>query len=617
MIQRFLKSPLSWLLLFQTLLVCIIFQQILFQPSRFYTNNTWDGIRTLFTIQTYVEQEAPNSWERFNYMNHPYGEEMVFAGGTPLFSYLLKLLHETEILPAAWVLPAYYWLILLSIPLTSLVTYLIIKSLLKKKWIACILGFTLPWINYQIPRLVVGHFDLSMSCFLLFNIWLLILITKNWNDFKKQIIHWGLYVFMLVILAYVHLYLAAIIAVFTAIFCVVIGWLNFNTTHGLKSKLIPTLSGGFFSGLAFAIIILIFNYTDPHAKERRAIPEGYNWEVWNAQFSSMFTPSHGEKIKFPLQSTASISYENDTYLGSFALYGILLLTLAWLVRKKSNLSFPSFKKISKGLEGKIIIAIFLSGLCSLLIAFGEEFYILKGEYIIKNYLNLFYWAKKIYPGIQQFRVLARFNFYFFWAANFLVAFLLVEVFLNKPYGKAIIIILISLSIIDLSDRIKFLKGHITEDNFINVQQNKIPNLNYSQYQAILPIPFYLVGNEDYNITIDPEDNWNTFTYYLSYHSKLPLMASKMPRTSLVQARAQISIFQEKTDSVLINKLKQTGKPVLIVYNPNLPRVSVPVERQPANMVNESFSKFLEREAPRLKKEIVHNGLEYFQWTPKE
>jgi hypothetical protein len=611
--MRFLKSPALWLALFQLILVCFIYKQVLFQPSTHLVCADYDGARTLFTIQTYVEQEG--SYGHYQFMNYPYGEQVVFAGGTPAFSSLIRLLYRNGIISSHWVLPVYFWLVLISIPISGYLIYCIAFFILKKKWMALLLGLTLPWINYQIPRFHMGHFDLSMTCFLLLNLWLLILVSQRWNNFRKQLPLWVAYIAMLIFLAYLHLYLAAIIAVFTSLYCIIFGLFNRDEARTWKINFFPTLAGGAFSGFAFGFIMLLLSLSDPYASERKKIPEGYDWDYWDAQFSSIFTPSHGETINFPLHSTAEISYENDTYLGSFVIYGIVFLLIGWIFRKQASLSFPSWRSMPYSLEGKLLAAIFLSALISLFISFGEEFIILRGDYIIRNYFNLFLWIKKIYPNIQQFRVMARFNFYFFWAANLLVAFFLLRVFWERNWGKIIVASLLLLSLVDLKDRIKYVKNNIRPDNFVNVQEGKIPALSYNQYQAILPIPSYFGGNEDYNITIDPDNNWNNFTYYISYHSRLPLMASKMPRTSLVQARAQISLFMDQPDPKLLESLKQNGKPVLVVYNPALPRVNIPADCQPAQTVNDNFGKFMEREAPRLTKITTYNGLDYYSWKP--
>ncbi len=67
-----------------------------------------------------------------------------------------------------------------------------------------------------------------------------------------------------------------------------------------------------------------------------------------------------------------------------------------------------------------------------------------------------------------------------------------------------------------------------------------------EYQSILTIPFYHCGSEDYNYTIDPDDQFATTSMQLSYFSKLPLMSSKMGRTSIIQTKNLFNIYLNKT-----------------------------------------------------------------------
>ncbi len=67
----------------------------------------------------------------------------------------------------------------------------------------------------------------------------------------------------------------------------------------------------------------------------------------------------------------------------------------------------------------------------------------------------------------------------------------------------------------------------------------------ANYQAILTIPFYHSGSEDYNYTIDPDDEFARSTMQLAHFTSLPLISSKMGRTSIVQTKALFDIYLQK------------------------------------------------------------------------
>src|SRR4051794_25263361 len=132
MIKRFFLSPAVWVGLIQLVLLGVAFDKVLFQPSKFYSNNSYDGIRTMYVVQTYVE--GNHSYGHYEYMNYPYGEQLGLTGATPVFSVFLKLLYQSGILSDHWVLPAFYGIVLISIPITAFFLYMITLFFLKKKW---------------------------------------------------------------------------------------------------------------------------------------------------------------------------------------------------------------------------------------------------------------------------------------------------------------------------------------------------------------------------------------------------------------------------------------------------------------------------------------------------
>ena len=90
-------------------------------------------------------------------------------------------------------------------------------------------------------------------------------------------------------------------------------------------------------------------------------------------------------------------------------------------------------------------------------------------------------------------------------------------------------------------------------------------LDYSRYQAILPIPYFHIGSENRDYTIDDIEEWSNYCFRLNMHSALPLMACKLSRTPPVYAGHLLSAVSEgNIDDMLYQKLN--NKKILVAVN---------------------------------------------------
>ena len=92
-------------------------------------------------------------------------------------------------------------------------------------------------------------------------------------------------------------------------------------------------------------------------------------------------------------------------------------------------------------------------------------------------------------------------------------------------------------------------------------ESKDYKIDFDQYQAIIPLPYYYIGNE--NIQIPKSHSIFNSSLLLSYHNNIPLMSNCLSRSSNDDARSIVSIFSPLKDSKnVLNKLK--NQKVLIV-----------------------------------------------------
>jgi hypothetical protein len=130
------------------------------------------------------------------------------------------------------------------------------------------------------------------------------------------------------------------------------------------------------------------------------------------------------------------------------------------------------------------------------------------------------------------------------------------------------VLFVAVGLLEVSDYQREIRLNANNANLFSdsdVSKFRPLNLDITQYQAILPLPFYVVGSEDYDHTIDDNDKWSLYTMQLSLWSRLPLMACKMSRTPPAFSIALLNMVSNDTiPSMIKNRLK--AKPILVAVD---------------------------------------------------
>lgn len=203
------------------------------------------------------------------------------------------------------------------------------------------------------------------------------------------------------------------------------------------------------------------------------------------------------------------------------------------------------------------------------ISLGEKVFI--GETEWTNRLNPFYYLHKITDRVEQFRCISRFAWIFFWVANISVVYYLGLIWKKTKFSKVLIVFIVLISSVE---GFSYVKRNYDITSLNNLSQKSLEektspllkNIDVNKYQAILPVPYFHVGCENYDFTIDPEEDFFIFISQLSIASGLPNMGSKMSRTPVIEAQALMSIFVPEIGlkDHLMHSLKK--QPILVVYD---------------------------------------------------
>jgi len=188
---------------------------------------------------------------------------------------------------------------------------------------------------------------------------------------------------------------------------------------------------------------------------------------------------------------------------------------------------------------------------------------------------------------------------------------------SRKIRTAILFLFILLGSWEVKDFADALQGRAANENHLSrkhISQLSL-NIDFTRYQAILPFPYYMVGSENYDYTIDDIDDWSRFTYQLSLRSHLPLMATKLSRTVPEHSMEFLNLIAHDSISPGIRE-RLNEKPVLVAVHqhytrdsslPSIPRF------EPARTDYWLGNTFAERNNLRLVDSS--GGVCFYEWYP--
>ena len=268
---------------------------------------------------------------------------------------------------------------------------------------------------------------------------------------------------------------------------------------------------------------------------------------------------HFQKDAFQLVWPFNLN--NGTPRLTIIIWAVFICTIAFSV-----LFYKSeYKKRPFRLKEITLLAVVL-GLLTLL--FFNDF-----EIKVTNILNPFFYIHFISNKVEQFRCLGRFNWPFYFTFYIWIGYTINALLLQSTVQlKLVFLVVLSLiGALEIWDNIKFFKLKCNKPNpysTLQLQKLKPIIVNPSQYQAIIPLPIFMVGSDNLDLTIDDNDDFSTYAMQLSLKYKLPLMACKMARTPPIFSEILLNyVAKDIKDPQL--KAALNHKPILIVVNKGL------------------------------------------------
>lgn len=590
------------------LLIFAAFPLFFLHPKAYLFQNGYDGLKNYFTYQSYIQQNNNENIFIHNNMNYPYQEYIFYTDNTPAFSLPLNVFSHYIYDIEEIAIPLYHYFFLLGILFSTFLLYKILKRGINQPFILFVTALILPWIDIQILRLGVGHFNLSFSW-----IWLgIIFIALKWEESGYKAYYGLIIAVYMYLISFIHLYYLPIAMIFMGILVAI----KMLFILSEKKAWIGAISMGAGTGIGAIAVLKTIQGIDAYYHFRSKIPMGYDARHYKLKISAIVTPFDFNTIPFLWKGKDTFEYENWGYVGSFVLYGSIVFLLLGLYMALRGY----FAKIKWTSYHQWIVAILVASVFCVFIALGKEFNFHDNEKRIHtNYLSLFYHVEKYVPEITQFRCLGRFIWVFFWAINLTIVTIWQSIYQRLVgRGKYILLVMSIFLLIDMYDRILFFRELHPTNQFneekMQEMQKVFEGVESTKYQAILPIPYYHVGSEIMEYTIDPDEYFCTATMQASLLTKLPLMANKQSRAAVYQAASLLDIFTDKPISDSIQK-RWNDKPILVLVQKKFLSNTdwgIP-QRDVAAYLYHGAATILQRNMTFIKQE---GDWELYTWNPK-
>lgn len=517
-----------------------------FELNDFLFSDSGDALKNYFTYQYYVAHNV--SYIEFEAMNYPFGEHFMYTDCHPLLAAILKFLNAYFPFISRHSIGILNGLLLSSNAITAAVVYCIFKKLQLTDFVAFVAAICLTFLNPQWARLG-GHLALSYSFALPVVIYaLLIFRDENRVKVSTSLFFFNLFLF------FTHAYLG-MIAVSLQLLFVTIRIVEKYKIEQLK----PRLYHYFLLAASVLPLIIFYGFiklTDHHAG-RTTNPWGF------FDFTSGVKEIIFNEVSSFLQSviTSPILWEGKAFIGTASVvvfFAFATGSLLYCFRFKTFKWHPAYLPDAK-LQTMLIAAVVL-----LFFSFGFPFV---GK--LKVLLDYF-------PILKQFRAVGRFAwiFYWVWSIGAVVVVYQVNLYLknkgNVITANTLLIAFLGLQFFQavsfqVSNRESMKFGHniFLAQNLEEQLKHALSTVDTS-YTAILPLPFYYIGSE--NFGKPGEDYMYWISDVVSYHTQLPQLSAYLTRTGIGESKQIMQLFTSPFYEKELQQFNKKGVNFLVIYN---------------------------------------------------
>lgn len=497
-----------------------------------------DGIKAYTVIEYHARHDSTFSY--FEGMNYPYREHVVPAATQPLISNSIKWVstYLTDITP--YTKGILHGTLLLGLLLCAVFLYLIFRKLGTSVWWAIGVAIGLTFLSPQLHRMI-SHYGLAHPEVLPVIFYLLLRLEED----KRWRTSWWI-AGATVAFSLIHFYCFAIIS-FTISLYFLFGFLRKPSWPRLLRY------AGHYSIqllLPLAFFFYWMYWEDPVA-DRTEHPWGFFHykAIWEGIFTSPFQP-HYQWIDQNIIKIQVSNFEGMAYTGLVATFAVLFLLGRWFWFK--------CRRPIVYLEGDFngyVNKLFWTGAVLLFLSFCWPF----------NWPGLQGLAEYTGP-LRQFRSLGRFSWVFYYALNIATFALLWQWAAKKQWRLAIAIPALAFLCFEAYHHALGRDFRLDEVKELRADEtyNDIPGVNYDEFQAILTVPYYNIGSDNFWYPGDGEILPRS--QILSVQTGLPTTSAMLTRTSLSQTLRQLELITEPYRVPAVLSDYPSDKPLLLLVS---------------------------------------------------
>lgn len=537
------RLPFLLLIIIGFALLISFYGKPLFSPNAYLFNDSGDALKNYYTYYYHIRYDT--SCTEFQGMNYPYGEHFLYTDCHPLISGILRIFDQDGSM-AAYSIGVINFMMIISIFLTLILLYVILREFGIKSWMAFLFSIGIGLLSPQIFRMT-GHLSLSYSIAIPL-VWLLMIrIYKAKRKLAPLLVLFLLNIFWL----FIHAYLGMILITFQAAFWIILilmnrkVWKPFIHAFYVLSFLLP-----------LAFFQLFLKLTDTHSG-RTDNPSGFF--SYNAEPDDLFLPHH-PPIRPLLNKIHGLLIDQEWEAWSYIGLAFTILLLVFLIMGIVRI----FRKKNEGLfrmitANTLLNISMIASLLVLLFAFAFPF-------------KMFPELTDIFPIIKQFRATGRFAWVFFFTASVFAVFNLQKIFLylkGKPvlaYGLVLIAGLLTIAEgipyhLETSKNITRKDNLFLAENLDPAYRTVLESIDIKEYQAIIPLPFFYYGSEAYSRPSQPHILKHAILF--SAYTGLPQFSAYLTRTSVQESKNIIQLMSPSWHKKEIKKDIRSDKPFLI------------------------------------------------------
>jgi hypothetical protein len=529
----------------------------LFQANEVMLGSGPDGFKNYMTSAWHVRHDS--GYVQYSGMNYPFGEHVLFTDNQPIFSAAMQLwshyISDISDNTVGWI--NLFQVISLMIGCGAI--FLLFRKLHLPVAYAGAAAIVLTFLAPQYGRFD-GHFGLSHTFVIPLMLYFLCRYEER-NSRRYQSLHIG---FLIFLAAQLHFYYFGLAALFLTLY------IGFQILRNFtRLNIIRRMSHWFVMVIIPFTLLNIWVQWAHYSPDRPANPYGFTGYIgfWEGVFLPYeFMPLHAwiEKTFMPIRE---FDGEAKAYAGAMAIFFTLWLLLSGFKMFGRSWDEAAYHRTHK----HYLRGIYFSALLLLIFSCGFPFAIKGMEWIVDYF-----------GPLKQFRGLGRFTWIYYYALNILLFYSIWNWSRRfKGFGAKMAFPQFKWAAVALPVLVLGAEAWIFQQNR---RPNLVPNItqlklaadypehwlktvDFSPYQAILPLPYYHVGSE--NIWMEYNYELHQQVQKTAYHTGLPDMGVNLSRTPLSETLKSLQLVLEPCDIPEILAELPDNRPILILTTASL------------------------------------------------